>query len=111
LKQILILGHSFDIHASSVAWLLRRRGHKVSIWRMDQFPVTQSASLLISPAGESAAVDHVEWLDEPIDTVWRLGANPTLHADLHVADRPVAMRESRLFLDNAIGLIAPKANG
>ncbi len=110
MKHILILGHSFDIHISSVAWLLRARGHKVSIWRMEQFPATQSASLMIGQSGESAAFDHLEWLGEPVDTVWRRrGANPTLAANLHPADHAVAMRESRLFVDNAIALIAPEA--
>ncbi len=110
MARVLILGHSYDIHVSAVAWLLRRRGHHATVWQMDQFPAAQSVSLAIGPDEDGVAVDTVPCGAERFDTVWRRRvAKPRVHRDLHAADRDVAERESRLFLDNAVGLLAPDA--
>jgi hypothetical protein len=110
MTRVLIIGHSYDIHVSAVAWLLRRRGHHAVVWRMDQFPIAQNANLSIGPDGDSVGVEEALGHGERFDVVWRRRAvKPRVRPDLHASDHVVAERESRLFLENALGIVAGDA--
>ncbi len=110
MTRVLIIGHSYDIHVSAVAWLLRRRGHHVAVWQMDRFPVQQTVSLSIGPRGDEIAAGALIRRGEAFDTVWRRRVvKPRVDPGLHPSDRAVAERESRLFLDNAVNQLAAGA--
>ena len=112
MSNILILGHTSDIHIVAVTWALKKLGHTPTLWLMDQFPVHQAATIAVHPDGTTTVgVKEAISEDGPnFDVVWiRRQAKPTIHPDLHPSDREAAARESRSFITNALNTLAPSA--
>jgi len=97
--RILILSLPEDVHALSVAWILRQNGIACDIWYQSDYPAYARLSLRLAPGGSvSTSIDAKSEI--PIRTVWsrRFGR---LHLGDHVSpeDREIATRECGHFLN------------
>lgn len=112
MPRYLIATEPRDLHAIEVALALEARGAEPILWLGGDFPTLLAGSIAVRDG-------RVDWelrgtdlpsARPPFDGVWlRRPTSPILPASLHPADRPVAEREVREFVNGLYRLAAPGA--
>lgn len=110
--RILAISTPNDQHTALALFALRRNGYDASFWCPADMPVFEQASIHLGEAGSGGSgrlvVDRREL--GAFDTVlFRKYATAQLPGDMHPADRAVAQREFRYFIDGCFSLVSPNA--
>jgi hypothetical protein len=111
MRSILICTEVEDVHGTSVHLALERMGHHAQRWFGSDLPQHDAISAELDGGFTTTLRSGEDRIDlETYDTVWhrRIGA-PLPCADLLEADRLLAERECRIFLDSFLLKAAPLA--
>ncbi len=108
--RLLAISTPNDQHAALALFALRRNGYDASFWCPADMPLFERASIHLGGAETGRPnrliVDRREF--GAFDTVlFRKYASAQLPDDMHPADRAVAQREFRYFIDGCFSLVAP----
>lgn len=110
-KRVLLVSYSEDLHARSVAWAIRQKGHICVEWFCADFPTRTTVTVAAACDSDSErgpVVRHAaNGFDSglaPFHTIWlRRRNSPWLPPAMHQGDREVAKRQCECALS---GLLA-----
>lgn len=97
--SVLIFGHVNDEHAAAVCEALTKEGIKTSIFCNDEYPRNSTVSVSPYSGNIDLIGSSIDNKFEQFKTVWnRRKKKPLLHINVHDDDKPVAMSECEIFL-------------